>query len=143
MDTSLNHTNQKFIAEVIKMKIEIESNILRYYLRNVYFINATAYAGKSTMVNLLAEKYGMVQCGENYHAKNCDKFVTPKYQPNIGYFQIKKDWQEFINRTPEEYARWIDGTSREAAQIEIAELLRIPEGNCRYQHSIRCTARDI
>ncbi|NLL00696.1 MAG: hypothetical protein GX271_08570 [Clostridiales bacterium] len=39
-----------------------------------------------------------------------------------------KDWQEFINRTPDEYARWIDGTSREAAQIEIAELLRIPEG---------------
>jgi len=39
-----------------------------------------------------------------------------------------KDWQEFINRTPDEYARWIDGTSREATQIEIAELLRIPEG---------------
>jgi adenylate kinase family enzyme len=110
------------------MKIEIESNILRYYLRNVYFINGTAYAGKSTMVAMLAEKYGMVHCGENYHAKNCDKFVTPEYQPNIGYFQTMKDWQEFINRTPDEYARWIDGSSREAAQIEIAELLRIPEG---------------
>lgn len=110
------------------MKIEIESNILRYYLRNVYFINGTAYAGKSTMVAMLAEKYDMVHCGENYHAKNCDKFVTPEYQPNIGYFQTKKDWQEFINRTPDEYARWIVGTALEATQIEIAELLRIPEG---------------
>jgi cytidylate kinase len=110
------------------MKIEIESNILRYYLRNVYFINGTAYAGKSTMVAMLAEKYDMVHCGENYHAKNCDKFVTPEHQPNIGYFQTKKDWQEFINRTPDEYARWIVGSSREAAQIEIADLLRIPEG---------------
>lgn len=110
------------------MKVEIESNILRYYLRNVYFINGTAYAGKSTMVSMLAETYGMVQCAENYHAKNCDKFVTPEYQPNIGYFQTKKDWQEFINRAPDEYEKWIDGTSREAAQIEIAELLRIPEG---------------
>lgn len=110
------------------MKIEIESNILRYYLRNVYFINGTAYAGKSTMVAMLAEKYGMAHCGENYHTNNCDKFVTPEYQPNIGYFQTMKDWQEFINRTPYEYEKWIDGTSREAAQIEIAELLRIPEG---------------
>lgn len=109
------------------MKIEIESNILRYYLRNVYYINGTAYAGKSTMVAMLAKKYNMVHCSENYHLKNCDKFVKPKYQPNIGYFQKKKDWQEFINRTPYEYARWIDGSSREAAQIEIAELLRIPE----------------
>ena len=110
------------------MKIELESNILRYYLRNVYFINGTAYAGKSTMVAMLAEKYDMVHCGENFHTKNCGKFVTPEYQPNIGYFQTMKGWQEFINRTPDEYARWIDGSSREAAQIEIAELLRIPEG---------------
>lgn len=29
---------------------------------------------------------------------------------------------------PEDYVRWIEGSSREAAQIEIAELLRIPEG---------------
>lgn len=34
---------------------------------NVYFITGTAYAGKSTMVHLLAEKYGGVECGENYH----------------------------------------------------------------------------
>ncbi len=79
------------------MRIEIESNIMRYYLRNVYFINGTAYAGKSTMAAMLAEKYGMVHCGENYHLKNCDKFVTPEYQPCIGYFQTMKDWQEFIN----------------------------------------------
>ncbi len=110
------------------MKIEIESNILRYYLRNVYFINGTAYAGKSTMVAMLAKKYDMVHCGENYHSRNSGAFVTPECQPNLGYFQTMKDWQEFINRTPDEYARWIDGTSREAAQIEIMELLRIPDG---------------
>ena len=30
---------------------------------NAYFINGTAYAGKSTMVQLLAEKYGGICCG--------------------------------------------------------------------------------
>ena len=34
---------------------------------NVYFINGTAYAGKSTMVKLLAQKYDGIACEENYH----------------------------------------------------------------------------
>ena len=36
--------------------MKIENNILKYYLRDVYFITGTAYAGKSTMVKMLAEK---------------------------------------------------------------------------------------
>ena len=32
----------------------IENNIIRHYLRNVYFITGTAYAGKSTTVKMLA-----------------------------------------------------------------------------------------
>ena len=36
-------------------------------LSNAYFINGTAYAGKSTMVKLLAERHGGIACEENYH----------------------------------------------------------------------------
>ncbi len=49
------------------MKIPISGNLIRHYLQNVYFINGHSYAGKSTMVKLLSEKYGMIFCGENYH----------------------------------------------------------------------------
>lgn len=35
--------------------MKIANNILKYYLRNVYFITGTAYAGKSTTVKMLAE----------------------------------------------------------------------------------------
>ena len=45
------------------MKIGISDNIIRHYLENVYFINGHSYAGKSTMVKLLAERYGMICCG--------------------------------------------------------------------------------
>ena len=34
---------------------------------NVFFINGTAYAGNSTMVKMLAEKYNGIACEENYH----------------------------------------------------------------------------
>ena len=37
----------------------IENGILKHYLKNVYFITGTSYAGKSTTVRMLSEKYGM------------------------------------------------------------------------------------
>ena len=46
--------------------MHIENNILKHYLRNCYFILGTAYAGKSTMCAMLAEKYDMVHYSENY-----------------------------------------------------------------------------
>ncbi len=48
--------------------MKIENNILKHYLQNVYFITGTAYAGKSTMVKMLSEKYDMICCGENFHS---------------------------------------------------------------------------
>lgn len=106
------------------MRIQIESNILRSLFQNVYFINGTAYAGKSTMVKLLAEKYDGICCGENYHEKLM-AHIDPVHQPNLSYFDTMSGWQEFISRTPEEYDAWITGCSREAAQLEIITLLRL------------------
>ena len=40
--------------------MNIENNVLKHYLRNVYFITGTAYAGKSTTAKLLADRYDMV-----------------------------------------------------------------------------------
>ena len=34
---------------------------------NAYFINGTACAGKSTMVEFLAQRHGGIACEENYH----------------------------------------------------------------------------
>ncbi len=103
------------------MKIGIEANLYRYLFKNVYFINGTAYAGKSTMVRMLSEAYDGIACGENYHSVLGDAAV-PEYQPNMSYFQTMSGWQEFVTRTPEAYAAWIAGTSQEAAQMELLIL---------------------
>lgn len=105
--------------------MNIPSNIVRHYLKNVYFINGTAYAGKSTMVRLLAQRCGMIECGENYHARVSDSVATPELQPAISYFDTMSGWEEFLSRTPEQYAQWIHDVSREAAAFEIAELIRL------------------
>lgn len=46
--------------------MNINDRIIKHYLRNVYFINGTAYAGKSTICKMLALKYNMIHCEENY-----------------------------------------------------------------------------
>lgn len=104
------------------MKIGIESNLLRELFKNVYFLNGTAYAGKSTMVRLLAEKYDGICCGENYHDE-LSYLVDAVHQPNLSYFKTMSGWQEFVTRTPEEYDAWIQGSSKEAAELEILKLI--------------------
>ena len=106
--------------------MEIKNNIIKQLLSNVYFINGTAYAGKSTMVKLLAEKHNGICCGENYHM-DLLKYADPERQPNLCYFDTMTGWQEFIGRTPEEYDAWITGISREVAQLELIILLRLCE----------------
>lgn len=107
--------------------MKIENNILKHYLKNVYFITGTAYAGKSTTVKMLAERYNMVCCGENYHSKVSDAVATPDAQPDICFLKTLTDWKEFVTRTPEEYERWIYSTSKEAAEFEVAELISISQ----------------
>lgn len=105
--------------------MKIENNILKHYLKNVYFITGTAYAGKSTTVKMLAERYDMVFCGENYHSTVSDLVATAEAQPDIYFLNSLVDWKKFVTRSPEEYERWIYGTAREAAEFEVAELLSL------------------
>ena len=108
------------------MNISIESNLLRQLFRNVYFITGTAYAGKSTAVRNLAERFDGICCGENYHDE-LSLLADPAHQPNLCYFQTMSGWQEFLNRPPKEYAAWIDASAREIAQLEILLLIRLSQ----------------
>lgn len=107
--------------------MKIENNILKYYLKNVYFITGTAYAGKSTTVKMLADRYDMVFCGENYHSAVSDIVATPDAQPDICFINNLTDWKDFVKRTPEEYERWIYSTAKEAAEFEVAELISVSQ----------------
>ena len=88
---------------------------------NVYFFNGTAYAGKSTMVKRLAEKYDGIACEENYHEALMDNLDWNEF-PNLGYTANLKDWAEFIRRTPDEYASWIEGGAKEGEILELRIL---------------------
>lgn len=103
--------------------MKIENNVLKHYLKNVYFITGTAYAGKSTAAKMLSERYGMQLCGENYHMAVSDAVATPQTHPDLCYNKQLTDWRDFVKRSPEEYERWIYAVGREAAEFEVAELI--------------------
>lgn len=105
--------------------MHISNNIIKHYLRNCYFINGTAYAGKSTMCALLAERFGMLHCGENYNHDNILAIAEPEHQPSVCYMNTKPSWEHFVSRSPEEYEAWVDGNSRELPEFEVAELIRL------------------
>ena len=109
------------------MKIEISGNLIRHYLENVYFINGHSYAGKSTMVKMLAERYDMIHCGENYHDVFPREKLSRWKQPGLCYFDTMSGWQEFVTRTPDEYDAWMTAVAREAAELELIILLRLAE----------------
>ena len=87
----------------------------------VFFINGTAYAGKSTMVKGLAQKYDGIACEENYHDRLLPE-LDPAEFPCLCYTRDLADWHDFIRRTPEEYEAWYDGVTKECETLELRIL---------------------
>ena len=101
--------------------VELILDRLSAKLRNAYFINGSAYAGKSTLVHRLAEKHGGVECGENYHDALLPG-LDPKQFPCLCWSRDLQDWHEFIRRAPEDYEAWIDGVTKECEALELRLL---------------------
>ncbi len=88
---------------------------------NVYFVNGTAYAGKSTLVKGLAEKYNGIACEENYHDALLSG-LDPAQFPCLTYTRDLQDWHDFVRRTPDEYEAWVDGVTKECEILELRIL---------------------
>ncbi|WP_027624502.1 hypothetical protein [Clostridium lundense] len=98
---------------------------IKHKLNNVYFINGTAYAGKSTVVKMISDRLGLYFCGENYNLDKVLTKVNPKECPNLCYFKTMKSWNEYVSRTPEEYDAWITGGQVEITPFEIEDLIEL------------------
>ncbi len=89
--------------------------------KNIYFIIGTAYAGKSTMIKLLADKYQGILCEENYHDRFSHDLDGDEF-PCLTYTRDLEDWHDFIRRSPEEYEAWFDGVAKECEVLELKIL---------------------
>jgi adenylate kinase family enzyme len=93
------------------------------YLTNVYFVNGTAAAGKSTTCKALAKRHGLILCEENYSFDVFLERTTPATHPHMNYFRTKPSWEAFVSRSKEEYEAWLDGVALETTPFELLELM--------------------
>lgn len=96
--------------------------------KNVYFITGLAYAGKSTMAKLLAEKYNGIHCEENYQNRVLDSLDKNEF-PALTYTRDLIEWRDFVIRTPDEYEKWINASSKECEIVELRLLEDIIKEN--------------
>ena len=112
---------QRLGREKDRRDIQLILDQVRLLFQNVYFVNGTACAGKSTLVHLLAEKHGGIECGENYHDALLPG-LDPKDFPCLCWARDLEDWHDFIRRSPEDYEAWYDGVSKECETLELRIL---------------------
>ena len=106
----------------------------------------TSCAGKSILVKNLAKKHQGTALEENDHDAKLPELDSREF-PGLTYTRDLKDWHEFIRRTPDEYAAWLESTKKECEIVElrmIEELfdcgLLIPEGPGGYDLGDFCPA---
>ena len=53
--------------------------------------------------------------------------TSPETHPNLHYFKIMSNWDEFVTRDKYTYTKWLDDTSEELIYLEIEFLLALPK----------------
>ena len=83
-----------------------QDNVMKEYLKNVYFIAGTPCGGKTTISCALAKKYGFEIYDIDERFDEHRKISDPLYQPAMNaYF---KSADAFFGRTVKEYKNNID-----------------------------------
>lgn len=100
-----------------------QDNVLKEYLRNVYFISGTACGGKTTVTKALGEKYNIpvyvIDDQFTIHQALSDKEHQPTMNTQF------KDADEFFGRSVEEYKAWLLGNKREQLDYVLLDLIRL------------------
>ncbi|MCR5755231.1 MAG: shikimate kinase [Acetatifactor sp.] len=102
-----------------------QDNIIKEYLRNVYFITGTPCGGKTTVSRALGEKYGIpvYDIDEQFtvHQQMSDRAFQPNMNRNF------KDADEFFGRSVEEYKKWLLDNTREQLDFVLLDLIRLSQ----------------
>lgn len=105
--------------------MNIQNNIIKHNLKNVYFICGTACGGKTTMSKMLAEKYGFYLYDMDKHYSEHRPIAQEEYQPDMCYHG--KNFHEQWMRPIEEQARWSINSLKEQSEMVLIDLMKLSE----------------
>ena len=105
--------------------MKIQDNVLKAYLKNVYFITGTACGGKSTAARALADKYGLTLYDIDKHFDGHQALSDAVNQPNMNRHFADAD--AFFGRPVEEYRQWLIDNTREQWDYVLLDLIRLSQ----------------
>lgn len=105
--------------------MKIANNIIKYHLSHVYWVFGTACAGKTTTTKYLSNKFNMTLYDSDNKYEWYNQISNPIYQPQMN--RKSKDWEEYFNRPPMEYAKALKDSMAEVFYMVVVDLLTMPK----------------
>lgn len=102
-----------------------QDNVLKEYLKNVYFITGTPLGGKTTISRALAKKHNLMVYDIDEKFPAHQKMSNPRFQPAMN--QTFKDADAFFGRTVEAYRQWLIENTREQLDFVLLDLIRLSQ----------------
>lgn len=102
-----------------------QDNVIKEYLKNVYFITGTPCGGKTTISRALAEKHGLRVYDIDEQFPRHQQISSPNFQLSMN--REFKNADEFFGRTVEEYKKWLIDNTREQLDFVLLDLIQISQ----------------
>ena len=102
-----------------------QDNVIKEYLKNVYFITGTPCGGKTTISRELAKRHNLLVYDVDEQFSYHQKISNSTFQPSMN--KVFKDADEFFGRTVEEYKKWLIDNTREQLDFVLLDLIRLSQ----------------
>ena len=102
-----------------------QDNVIKEYLKNVYFITGTPCGGKTTISRELAKRHHLSVYDIDEQFADHQKVSDAAFQPSMN--KVFKDADEFFGRTVEEYQKWLIDNTREQLDFVFLDLIRLSQ----------------
>ena len=103
--------------------MNIQDNVIKAYLKNVFFVIGTACGGKSTISRALAERHNLLLFDIDQHFDRHQQLSDPTFQPAMN--KTFPDADAFFGRSVEEYRQWLLDNTREQLDFVLLDLIRL------------------
>ena len=102
-----------------------QDNVIKEYLRNVYFITGTPCGGKTTISRELAKRHNLLVYDIDEQFEKHQELSDVAFQPAMN--KNFKDADEFFGRSVEEYKKWLITNTREQLDFVLMDLIRLSQ----------------
>ncbi len=102
-----------------------QDNVLKEYLKNVYFVTGTPCGGKTTITRELAKRHNLAVYNIDEMFECHRQISNPDSQPSMN--KSFQDADEFFGRTTEEYKKWLIDNTREQLDFVLLDLIRLSQ----------------